>query len=111
MVTEHEAHWLRVLLQPQVFLLMLQYFCWSYVWYFFVTWLPTYLAEAQRQSAAATAGYAILPLLFGGFGSLISGFLPLGWSRRWIAVGCYVVVFGLLLLLPNVRGVGPAIAI
>jgi predicted MFS family arabinose efflux permease len=90
---------------------MLQYFCWSYVWYFFVTWLPTYLAEAQHQSAAATAGYAILPLLFGGFGSLISGFLPHAWSRRWIAVGCYLVVLALLLLLPNLRGVGPAIAI
>lgn len=111
LVTHHEGHWLQVLLQPQVFLLMMQYFCWSYVWYFFVTWLPTYLAEAQGQSAAATAGYAILPLLFGGFGSLISGFLPLNWSRRWIAVGCYIVVLALLLLLPTVRGVGPAIAI
>lgn len=111
LVTHHEAHWLKVLLQPQVFLLMLQYFCWSYVWYFFVTWLPTYLAEAQHQSAAATAGYAILPLLFGGFGSLISGFLPHHWSRRWIAIGCYLVVFALLLLLPTLRGVGPAIAI
>jgi sugar phosphate permease len=111
LVTHHEAHWARVLLQPQVFLLMLQYFCWSYVWYFFVTWLPTYLAEAQHQSAAATAGYAILPLLFGGFGSLISGFLPHAWSRRWIAVGCYLIVLALLLLLPNLRGVGAAIAI
>ncbi|HEV2594923.1 MAG TPA: MFS transporter [Sphingomicrobium sp.] len=111
MVTQHEGHWLKVLLQPQVFLLMLQYFCWSYVWYFFVTWLPTYLVEAQRQSAAATAGYAVLPLLFGGFGSLVSGFLPLHWPRRWMAVGCYLVVFGLLLLLPTVRGVGPAITI
>jgi MFS family permease len=111
LVTNHERHWLQVLLQPQVFLLMMQYFCWSYVWYFFVTWLPTYLSEAQRQSAAATAGYAILPLLFGGFGSLISGFLPHHWSRRWIAVACYLVVFALLLLLPTVRGVGPAIAL
>lgn len=111
LVTREEGSWLQVLLQPQVFLLTLQYFCWAYVWYFFVTWLPTYLIEAQGQSEIATAGYAVLPLLFGGFGSLISGFLPHRWSRRWMAVGCFVVVFVLLLLLPRVGGVWPAIAI
>ncbi|UAK24773.1 MFS transporter [Sphingomonas nostoxanthinifaciens] len=111
MVTQHQGHWLRVLLQPQVLLLMCQYFCWSYIWYFFVTWLPTYLSEAQGQSAAATAGFAVLPLLFGGFGSIVSGLLPLHLPRRWIAAGCYVVVLALLLLLPTVHGVGPAIAI
>ena len=111
LVTQHEGNWVQVLLQPQVLLLMLQYFCWSYVWYFFVTWLPTYLQEAQGQTAAATAGYAILPLLFGGFGSLLSGLLPLHLPRRWVAVGCYLVVFLLLLALPHVHGVGPAIAL
>lgn len=109
----HHAHgsWVNVLMQPQVILLMMQYFCWSYVWYFFVTWLPTYLAEAQGQSAAATAGYAILPLLFGGFGSLISGLLPLSVPRKWVAVGAYLVVLALLLILPTVEGVIPAVAI
>jgi ACS family glucarate transporter-like MFS transporter len=111
LVTRDEGNWLQVLLQPQVFLLTLQYFCWAYVWYFFVTWLPTYLMEAQGQSEIATAGYSVLPLLFGGFGSLISGFLPHHWSRRWMAVGCFVVVFALLLLLPTVGGIWPAIAI
>ena len=111
LVTQHEGSWLAVLLQPQVLLLMCQYFCWSYVWYFFVTWLPTYLAEAQGQSAAATAGYAILPLLFGGFGSLVSGLLPLRLPRRWVAVGCYLAVLVLLLILPKAGGVGPTIAI
>lgn len=111
LATHHGRSWLQVLLQPQVFLLMCQYFCWSYVWYFFVTWLPTYLTEAQGQSAAATAGYAVLPLLFGGFGSLASGLLPLHWPRRWVAVGCYLTVLVLLLILPTVHGVGPAIAI
>lgn len=111
LVTHHHGSWLSVLLQPQVFLLMSQYFCWSYVWYFFVTWLPTYLAEAQGQSPTATAAYAVLPLLFGGFGSLVSGLLPLHVSRKWVAVGAYLVVLALLLLLPNVHGVVPAIAI
>ena len=111
LVSHHGRDWWQVLLQPQVLLLMCQYFCWSYVWYFFVTWLPTYLAEAQGQSPAATAGYAVLPLLFGGFGSLVSGWLPSALPRRWIAVGCYMLVFALLMLLPTVHGVGPAIAI
>lgn len=111
LVTHHEGSWLRVLLQPQVFLLMAQYFCWSYIWYFFVTWMPTYLAEAHGQSPAATAGYAILPLLFGGFGSLISGLLPVGVSRKWVAIGAYLVVLALLILLPMTHGVGTAVAL
>ena len=49
--------------------------------------------------------------MFGGFGSLASGFLPARISRRWVAVGCFTLVFLMLMLLPNVRGVGPAIAI
>lgn len=111
LVTHHTASWVSVLLQPQVILLMMQYFCWSYVWYFFVTWLPTYLTEAQGQSAAATAGFAILPLMFGGFGSLVSGLLPIHFPRKWVAVGAYLGVLALLLLLPTVNGVIPAIAI
>jgi sugar phosphate permease len=107
----HGGSWAKVLMQPQVFLLMCQYFCWSYVWYFFVTWMPTYLREAHGQSAAATAGLSILPLLMGGFGSLTSGLLPLHWNRQYIAAGCFVVVFVLLLALTNAPSVGLAVAL
>ncbi|HEX8415336.1 MAG TPA: MFS transporter [Sphingomicrobium sp.] len=105
----HEGSWLKVLLQPQVFLLMCQYFCWSYIWYFFVTWMPTYLQEAHGQTLAMTAGLSVLPLLMGGFGSLLSGLLPLSWNRQYIAIGCFVVVFALLIALAQAPSVGMAV--
>ena len=67
---EVETNWLRVLLRGQVLLLVLQYFCWSYVWYFFITWLPTFLQEDYGQSPAATAGLAMLPLMRAGWARL-----------------------------------------
>lgn len=110
MTHSHGSNWLRVLLAPKPLMLMVQYFCWSYVWYFFVTWLPTYLREAHGQSAAATAGLAVLPLLCGGFGSLLSGMLPLRVPRRLIAVTAFVLVAVLLVLIPRVENVGIVIA-
>lgn len=83
---EGEANWRRTLLQPKVALLLLQYFCFSFVWYFYVTWLPTYLKEARGLSVAQAAVLSVLPLLFGGFGSLISGFVAARVSQRLVAV-------------------------
>ncbi len=83
---EGETNWRRTLNQPKVALLLLQYFCFSFVWYFYVTWLPTYLKEARGLSAAQAAGLATLPLLFGGFGSLISGFVAAQVSKRLVAL-------------------------
>ncbi len=111
LVTEHGGdRWLDILARPKTIMLMVQYFCWSYVWYFFVTWLPTYLREAHGQSAADTAGLAVLPLLCGGFGSLISGLLPLSVPRRLVAVGAFTAVSALLLLVPHVHSVSWVVA-
>ena len=60
----------------------LQYFCFSYVWYFYITWLPTYLREGRGQSPARAAALAVLPLLFGGIGSLTTGLAPRRLPRR-----------------------------
>ena len=80
-----EGNWVALLFTRQVLLLVVQYFCFSYVWYFYVTWLPMYLREARGQTAAHAAALSVLPLLLGGFGSLGSGMLPRTISRRAIA--------------------------
>jgi MFS family permease len=80
-----ETQWQRTLLAVPVMILVCQYFCFSFVWYFYVTWLPTYLREARHATAAQAAGFAMLPLLFGGVGSLVSGFAAARWPRRKIA--------------------------
>jgi len=89
--------WRELVTRPTMWLLWAQYFCLSYGWYFYITWLPTYLKEGLGMelksnalmkwlagllegalSPAATdavlkAALAGIPLLFGGFGSLTAG--------------------------------------
>ena len=89
--------WRKLLLSRTVWLLWAQYFCLTYGWFFYVTWLPTYLkdtrglelnqnafilwlgnvleqflvpATTQKVLVAALAG---IPLFFGGLGAIISG--------------------------------------
>ncbi len=67
--------WGRFIASGTTWLLWAQYFCLSYGWYFYPTWLPTYLQEARGQVMARGAVLAGLPLFFGGIGCFVSGFL------------------------------------
>jgi ACS family glucarate transporter-like MFS transporter len=98
--------WGKLLASPTVWLLWAQYFCMSYGWYFYITWLPTYLKETrglqldkspfmvwlgellqgvfspettQKVLVAALAG---IPLLFGGLGSIFCGLISARIARR-----------------------------
>ena len=89
--------WRELLSSRTVRLLWVQYFCLTYGWFFYVTWLPTYLKETRgleldqngfmlwlgnvlrelltpettrRVLVAALAG---VPLFFGGLGSILCG--------------------------------------
>lgn len=105
-----DVPWRELVARPTMWLLWGQYFFLSYGWYFFVTWLPTYLRDARGLEMKANpvttwltgalggvlspettltvvaAALAGLPLLFGGFGSLIAGAI----STRLIAGGAGV---------------------
>ena len=73
--------WRKFAASPQVWLLCGQYFCSSYGWYFYITWLPTYLKEDRGQELGASALLGILPLFLGGLGSLVSGFIAAPLTR------------------------------
>jgi ACS family glucarate transporter-like MFS transporter len=103
-----QHNWFSILLTPQVAILVLQYFCFSFVWYFYVTWLPTYLREDRGQTAAHAATLSVLPLLFGGFGSLLSGLLPIRIPRRKIAFFGFLGAAILLFTLTRIQAVLPA---
>lgn len=103
-----EQHWTSLLLTRQVAVLVLQYFCFSYVWYFYITWLPTYLREGRGQSPTRAAALSVLPLLFGGFGSLASGLAPKRLQRRVIAFCGFLGTAMLLFALTHIRSVVPA---
>ena len=67
--------WAKLMESRSVWLLWIQYFCTSFPWYFFITYLPKYLMEYRKLDESTASKYAILPLLFGGFGSLFAGFI------------------------------------
>ncbi|MBC2669762.1 MFS transporter [Novosphingobium piscinae] len=111
LVGQSHGSWLALLLRPQALLLCVQYFCWSYVWYFFVTWMPTFLGEVHGQSAAGMAGLSVLPLLMGGLGSLTAGLLPLAIPRHTVAIICFISVAILMALVPFAPNVWVAIGL
>jgi MFS transporter, ACS family, glucarate transporter len=101
-----DVPWRELVTRPTMWLLWAQYFCLSYGWYFYITWLPEYLRSvrgleiksnvvmsalsrllegsmtpetATKVLAAALAG---IPLLFGGFGSLTAGSISNRLLRR-----------------------------
>jgi nitrate/nitrite transporter NarK len=89
------APWRRMLGHRSVWLLWLQYFTMGYGWYFYITWLPTYLREARGMTLEKSAVLAGLPLFFGGIGCFAGG-----WLARWlgrvssnVALGRRVVAF------------------
>jgi MFS family permease len=82
-----ETPWARLIASRTIWLLWLQYFCLSFGWYFYITWLPTYLQEFRHQSASEAASLAIYPLLFGGFGALASSVLAPRLGRKRTATG------------------------
>ena len=92
--------WSAMVRSRTVWSLWLQYYCLSHGWYFYITWLPTYLQEGRGVSIQESAVLAGLPLFFGGMGSVSSGFLiavlqRIGWpapvARRFIAgAGCVI---------------------
>lgn len=97
--------WRALVTRPTMWLLWAQYFCLSYGWYFYVTWLPTYLKDERGMDIKSnavmkwladilegslspemtlkilSAALAGIPLLFGGFGALVAGII----SSRLIA--------------------------
>ena len=91
--------WGRFFRSRTVWLLCVQYFCLSYGYYFYFTWLPIYLQEARGQSMEQSAWLAGIPLFMAGIGSLLCGFLlgkVAGWlgsarrARRFMAgLGCF----------------------
>jgi ACS family glucarate transporter-like MFS transporter len=74
--------WKRFLTSKTVWMLWAQYFLACYPWYFFITWLPTYLQQYYGLSPERGAQLAIFPLFFGGIGTLVCGFLASYTERR-----------------------------
>jgi MFS family permease len=78
----HSVPWRKLLRSRSVILLSLQYYFLSFSWYFYITWLPTYLREHHHLSSTRGAFYSVFPLFCCGLGSLFCGFISPFVARR-----------------------------
>ena len=65
--------WKKYFRSKTVWLLCGQYAALSFPWYFWITWAPTFIDEHHVN--AASTFMKVLPLFFGGLGSIVSGLL------------------------------------
>jgi MFS transporter, ACS family, glucarate transporter len=78
-----DVPWGRLLASRQVWMLCWQYFCLSYGWYFYITWLPTYLREGRHLTLTTSAWLGVLPLFCGGLGNPAGAYLTGVMARSW----------------------------
>lgn len=106
--------WGKLLSSRTIWLLWAQYFFITYPWYFYITWLPVFLKERYPLlTDGERANLAILPLFFGGIGSVICGFASsrvtrmtgsTKTTRRLLAVIGFFGAAAMLLVFINLQG-------
>jgi len=107
---------------PSLLPLCLQYVANSYGYYFFITWLPTYLAKARGMSSAELAIFSGLPLTLSAIADVSGGFTTDALCRRFgvrngiraIGTASYLLAAGAMLagtLASNARIGGTLIAV
>ena len=79
----HGGDWTEVFRIPSLIPLCLQYVANSYGYYFFITWLPTYLAKARGMSSAELAIFSGLPLTLSAIADVSGGFTTDALCRRF----------------------------
>src|SRR5438552_3986821 len=76
--------WRKLIANRTVWLLWGQYFCMSYGWYFYITWMPTYLKESfPHLSDMQRTLLSCIPLFFGCLGSIFCGLIS-ALLARWL---------------------------
>jgi|HubBroStandDraft_1064217.scaffolds.fasta_scaffold04805_4 ACS family glucarate transporter-like MFS transporter len=75
--------WRMFVRSRSAWVLCLQWFCHFYGFYFYVTWLPTYLLQAHGVTLQHGAILSGLPMLSAGCGCLFAGHLLPPAARRW----------------------------
>jgi MFS family permease len=107
-----QAPWRAFFHSRSAWLLWINWFCYSYGFYFYLTWLPTYLQQARHLDLRHSAALAGLPLFSAGAGSVFSGFLcarlmraggRVAVVRRSMAITGFALAASLLLMFLRLR--------
>ncbi len=108
--------WGQVFGTPSLLPLCAQYFANTYGFYFFITWLPTYLAKARGLASAELAIFSGLPLLLSVVADITGGMTTDALSRRFgvrigrSAVGAVAYFLGSLIMLGGTVSSNPRLA-
>ena len=95
-----ETPWKRIFLNGNLWALVWMYFATSYGFWFFLTWMPTYLIQERGLSAQRSGFYAGLPLAVGAIACVSGGALSdwlvrrtgsLRWGRRAVGMGGFLL--------------------
>jgi len=81
--SRQHSDWTEVFRIRSLVPLCLQYVANSYGYYFFITWLPTYLAKARGMSSAELAIFSGLPLTLSAVADVTGGFTTDALCRRF----------------------------
>lgn len=91
---------MRVLRSRNLWALFGMYFCSAYGFFFFVTWLPTYLMDEYGLSLERSGAYSAIPLFAGAVACLTGGALSdflvrktgsLRWGRRIVGIAGFLL--------------------
>lgn len=91
-VAEHRPGLLQLARMPSMWLLVFVLFCFGIGYWGFLTWMPTYLANAQGVAVAKVGIYASLPFISAFVGTLAWGWFGMVAQHRrpLLAAICYV---------------------
>lgn len=105
--------WKKLLGRPNMWYVCIMYFCYGYVLWIFLSWLPTYFAEVRGFGLVKSGIYTMIPLLAGTLTNSLGGWLSdrlyvrtgnLRYSRRLVAISGFataVVFVTLGVMAPN----------
>ncbi|WEG11114.1 MFS transporter [Pullulanibacillus sp. KACC 23026] len=101
------AQWFKLFGHYPIWAMMIGNFALQYLFWFYITWLPTYLVKAQGLSISKTGIYASLPFIAGALGVLLGGKISdliikggrsrLDGRRLTIALGAFLTAIALLI--------------
>ncbi|GAC1656351.1 MAG: MFS transporter [Acidobacteriaceae bacterium] len=84
---ECDISWLQLFRYPQVWALIFAKFLTDSAWFFFIFWLPKYLADIRHLNIKQIGYYAWIPYALAGAGSAFGGWLGSYLIRRHLKVG------------------------
>ena len=84
--TDPPIRWLELFRYRQVWGLVIAKFLSDSAWYFFIFWLPKYLADIRHLNIKEIGYYAWIPYAFAGAGSFIGGWLSSYLIRRHVTL-------------------------